>query len=130
MLLRPYNGLFCSGMVGETGEASERFLRSAAKGEIDPRAALKRSASNARSRAAEPAKSKPAGGPRTCGAIANKARSAAGLLRTALAGLAEAAEDQHVRHVSSILRGLPLRKSLSCYITLCYVKQRISTSVT
>lgn len=91
-----------SGMVGETGESTERFLRSAAKGEIDPRASLKRSASNARSRAAEPAK-RTAGGPKTCGAIANKARSAAGLLRTALAGLAEAAEDQHVRHVSRIL---------------------------
>ena len=40
---------FCgaSGMVHETGEATERFLRSVASGDLDRRAALDRQASHA-----------------------------------------------------------------------------------
>lgn len=41
--------------MGETGDATERFLRSAAKGEVDPRASLHRGAAHAKARAAEPA---------------------------------------------------------------------------
>lgn len=44
-----------AGMVGETGDATERFLRSAAKGEVDPRASLNKGAAHAKARAAEPA---------------------------------------------------------------------------
>lgn len=39
-------------------------------------------------------------GPAACAAVAERARNAAGLLRAALAGLAEAAESRHVRQVS------------------------------
>ena len=43
-----------AGMIDETGEATARFLRAAAKGEVDPRAAQRKAAAEAKKKAAEP----------------------------------------------------------------------------
>lgn len=43
-----------TGMVHDTGEATERFLRSAAKGEVDAAAARRQSVEAGKARAAAP----------------------------------------------------------------------------
>ena len=43
-----------AGMVHETGEATERFLRSAAEGEVDANAARRQNVEAGKARAAEP----------------------------------------------------------------------------
>lgn len=54
-----------AGMVHETGEATERFLRSAAEGEVDANAARRRNVEAGKARAAEPPRMS-VSGPRFC----------------------------------------------------------------
>jgi hypothetical protein len=51
-------------MVHETGEATERFLRSAAEGEVDANAVRRRNVEAGKARAAEPPRHMSVGGPR------------------------------------------------------------------
>lgn len=95
--------LFIKGMVHETGDATERFLRSVAFGEIDARQLADDRATQALAKmnatAASPAKS-PCRGKQMSVDLLAKARNAADLLHSCLDSLEDAVDSRQMRQVS------------------------------